>query len=90
VEALEVVINKHNIDIDSFSSSSSHGHALFSFGFSFNATSTSSSYEWLIDSRASYNMAKDKFIFFSLNECNTKKLFVSDDRSISVVGSRIV
>jgi hypothetical protein len=38
--ALEAVIKKHNIGIDS--TSSSHGHALFAFGFSFNATSTSS------------------------------------------------
>jgi hypothetical protein len=32
-------------------------------------------------------MAKDKDIFSSLNECNTKKIFVGDDRSLSVVGS---
>jgi hypothetical protein len=50
---LEVAFKKHNINIDS-TSSSSHGHALFSSGFSFNTTSTSSSYEWLIDSEASY------------------------------------
>jgi hypothetical protein len=31
-------------------------------------------------------MAKDKAIFSSLNECNTKKIFVGDDRSLSVVG----
>jgi hypothetical protein len=31
-------------------------------------------------------MAKDKDIFFDLNECNTKKIFVSDDISLSVVG----
>ena len=31
-------------------------------------------------------MAKDKAICFSLNECNTKKIFVGDDRSLSVVG----
>jgi hypothetical protein len=61
-------------------------HFLF-LGFSFNATSTSSSDEWLIDSRESYHMAKDKDIFSSLNECNTKKIFVGDDRSLSVVGS---
>ena len=28
-----------------------------------------------------------KTYFFSLNECNTKKLFVGDDRYLSVVGS---
>jgi len=32
-------------------------------------------------------MAKDKAIFSSLNECNTKKIFVSDNISLSVVGS---
>jgi hypothetical protein len=31
-------------------------------------------------------MAKNKAIFSSLNECNTKKIFVGDDISLSVVG----
>jgi hypothetical protein len=90
--SLEVVINKHNINIDSASSSSSHGHALFSSGFSFNTTSTytSTSDEWLIDYGASYHMAKDRSIFSTLNECNTKKIFVGDDRSLRVEASRIV
>jgi hypothetical protein len=88
--ALEAAMKKKNISIHSTYSSSSHGHALSTSGFSFNTTSTSSSDEWLIDSRASYHMAKDKEIFFALNECNTKKIFVSDDRSLSVVGSGIV
>jgi hypothetical protein len=35
-------------------------------------------------------MAKDKAIFSSLNECNTKKIFVGDDRSLSVVGYETV
>jgi hypothetical protein len=65
--ALEATMKKHNISIDSTSSSSSHGHALFVSGFSFNTTSTSSSDEWLIDSGASYHMAKDKDIFSALN-----------------------
>jgi hypothetical protein len=51
--ALEVVMKKHNINIDS-TSSSSHGHALSVYGFSFNTTSTSFSDEWIIDSGASY------------------------------------
>jgi hypothetical protein len=77
--ALEAAMKKHNINIDS--TSSSHGHALSASGFSFNSnsTTTSSSDEWLIDSGASYHMAKDKAIFSSLNECNTKKIFVGDD-----------
>jgi hypothetical protein len=51
---LEVMIKKHNIDIDS-TFYSSHEHALSSSSFSFNATSTSSN-EWLIDYEASYHM----------------------------------
>jgi hypothetical protein len=31
-------------------------------------------------------MAKDKYIFSALKECNTKKIFVGDDISLSVVG----
>jgi hypothetical protein len=88
MEALKAAMKKHNISIDS-SSSSSHGHALFSSGLSFNATSISSD-EWFTDSGEYYHMAKDKAIFFSLNECNTKKIFVGDDRSLSVVGSRTI
>jgi hypothetical protein len=86
--ALEATMKKHNFSIDSSSSSSSHGHALSASGFSFNTTSTttSSSHEWLIDSGASYHMAKDKAIFSTLNECNTKEIFVGDDRSLRVVG----
>ena len=86
--ALEAMMKKHNISIDSSSTSSSHGHALSASVFSFNSNSTtSSSDEWLIDSRASYHMAKDKAIFSSLNKCNTKKIFVGDDRYLSVAGS---
>jgi hypothetical protein len=84
--ALEAVMKKHNISIDSTSSSSSHGHALSASGFSFNTPSTSTSDKWLIDSGASYHMAKDRDIFSTLNECNTKKIFVGDDRSLSVEG----
>jgi hypothetical protein len=83
--ALEVAMKKHNTIIDS--TSSSHGHAFSASGFSFNTTSTSSSNEWLIDSGASYHMDKDRDIFSALNECNTKKIFVGDDRSLSVEGS---
>jgi hypothetical protein len=85
--ALEEVMKKHNISIDS--TSSSHRHELSSSGLSFNSnsTTTSSFDEWFIDSGASYHMAKDKAIFYSLNECNTKKIFFGDDRSLSVIGS---
>jgi hypothetical protein len=88
--SLEATMKKHNIIIDSTSSSSSHGHSLSTFGFSFNTTSTSTSDECLIDSGASYQMAKDRDICSTLNECNTKKIFVGDDRSLSVEGSGIV
>jgi hypothetical protein len=88
--ALEAAMKKKNISTYSTSSSSSHGHALSTSGFSFNTPSNSSSDEWLIDSGESYHMAKDKDIFSALNECNTKKICVGDDRSLSVVGSGIV
>jgi hypothetical protein len=35
-------------------------------------------------------MAKDRDIFYALNEFNTKKIFVGDDRSLSVEGSGTV
>jgi hypothetical protein len=35
-------------------------------------------------------MAKDKTIFFVLNKCNTKQIFVDDDGSLSDVGFGIV
>jgi hypothetical protein len=68
----------------------SHGHALSASSFSFNKTYTSSSDEWIIDYGSSYHMAKDKDICYSLNECNTKKIFVGNDRSLSVEGSKTV
>jgi hypothetical protein len=83
-------LSTSGFSFNSTSSSSSHGHALYAFGFSFNTTSASSSDEWLIDYGASYHMANDKDIFSSLNECNTKKIFVGEDRSLSVVGSRTI
>jgi regulatory protein YycI of two-component signal transduction system YycFG len=64
---LEETMKKQNININSSSSSSSsHGYALFASRSSFNTTSTTtfSFDEWLIDSGASYHMAKDKAIFF--------------------------
>lgn len=86
MEALEATLKKHNINIDSYpSNSSSHGYVLYACGFSFNATSTSSN-EWLIDFRASHHMTKDKTIFYPLNECNIKQIFVVDDKSLSVIG----
>jgi hypothetical protein len=86
MESLEAMMKKYTINIDS-SSSFSHGHALSSSGLSFNTTSTFSSNKWIIDSIASYHMAKNKATFSALNECNTNKIFFGDDRSLSVVGS---
>jgi hypothetical protein len=83
--ALEAAMKNHNIGIDS--NSSSHGHALSSSGFSFNTPSTSTSDKWFIDYGAYFHMAKDRDIFSTLNECSTKKIFVGDDRSLSVEGS---
>ena len=82
---LEAAMKKHHISLDSSSESTSHGHALFASCYSY-TESYSTSNEWLIDSRASYHMAKDQAIFSTMHECNTKKIFVGDDRSISVVG----
>jgi hypothetical protein len=90
MEALEETMKKHNIDIDSSSSSSSSRHALSASSFSFNSTSTSSDDEWLIDYGASYHIANDKAIFFALNECKTKKIFVGDDIHINVVGYKTI
>jgi hypothetical protein len=83
-------MKKHDMYLDSSSSnSSSRGHALSASDFTFNATSTSS-HEWLINSRASYYMDKDKAILSALNECNTKQIFFVDDKSLSVVRSRTI
>jgi hypothetical protein len=88
--ALEAAMKKHHISLDSSSESTSHGHALCASGYSYTASSSSTSIEWLIDSGASYHMAKDKAIFSTMHECNTKQIFVGDDRSLSVVGSGTV
>ena len=60
-------------------------------GFFFNASScSSSSNEWLIDYGASYHMDKDKSMFSTMHECNTKQIIVGDDRPLSVVRSGTV
>jgi hypothetical protein len=61
ITTLEEAMKKHNIIIDS-TSSYSHGHGISASSFSFNtnSTSTSTSDEWLIDSKASYHMTKDR------------------------------
>jgi hypothetical protein len=67
-----------------------HFLLLVSFNTNSTSTSTSTSDEWLIDSGESYHMAKDRAIFSTLNECKTKQIFIGDDRSLSVEGSRTV
>ena len=70
--ALEATMKKHHISIDLSLESNSHGHALCASGYSYNASFSSTSNEWLIDSGASYHIAKDKAIFSTMYECNTK------------------
>ena len=82
--------NENHIILDSSSESNSHGHALCASGYSYTASYSSTSNEWLIDYGASYHMDKDQAIFSTMHECNTKQIFVADDRSLSVVGSGIV
>ena len=88
--ALEAAIEKHHISLDLSSESTSHGHTLCASGYSYTASSYSTSIEWLIDYGTSYHMAKDQAVFSTMHECNTKKIFVGDDRSPSVVGSGTV
>ena len=82
--SLEATIKKHHIILDSSSKSTSHGHALCAYVYSYIASSYSTSIEWLSDSGASYHMAKDQAIFSTMHECNTKQIFVGDDRYLSV------
>lgn len=95
MEALEATMKKHNIHLEhSSTSTSSSGITISACGFqasrsgyALNVSSSSHSHEWLIDLGASYHMAKNKAMFSSLNYCNTKSIYVGDDRSLSVVGT---
>ena len=87
--SLKAAMKKHHISQDSSSESTSHGHAFCASGYSYTASS-STSIEWLIDSGASYHMAKDQAMFSTMHECNTKQIVVGDDRSLSIVGSGTV
>ena len=71
--ALEATMKKHHISLDSSLESTSHGHALCASSYSYTTFYSSTSNEWLIDSGASYHMAKDQAIFSTMHECNTKK-----------------
>lgn len=90
---LEAAMKKHNIHVE-HSSTSTSGMALSACrcqssqsGYALNVSSSSHSHEWLIDSGASYHMAKNKAMFSSLDDCNTKNIYVGDDRSLNVVGT---
>ena len=77
----EVATEKHNIHLE-HSSNSSSGMALPACGcqasrsgYALNVSSSSHSHECLIDSGASYHMAKNKAMFSYLNDCNTKNIY---------------
>ena len=74
--ALEAAMKKHHISLDSSSESTSYGHALCASDYSYTTSSFSTSNEWLIDYGAYYHMVKDRTNLFSLNEWNTKQIFV--------------
>ena len=91
MEALEVAIKKHGIHLDTSTSSlgqelSSSIYAPSKLDYSLNISSSSPSHEWLIDFGASYHMVKDKSMFSTLNDGNTKNIYIGDDSSLSVVG----
>ena len=89
-------MKKHNIYLNTSSTSysgqalSASTYASSALGYALNVSSSSSSHEWLIGSGASYHMGKEKAVFLTLNDCNTKFFVVGDDRSLSVEGSGTV
>ena len=90
-------MKKHNIHLDTSSTSfsrqtlSASTYASSRLGYALNVySSSSSSHEWLIDSGASYHMGKGKAMFSTLNNCNTKIIYVVDDIAHSVVGPRTI
>ena len=97
MEALEATMNKHNIYLDTSSTSSLRQTIYASIyassgpGCALSDSSySSSSHEWLIDSGSSYHMGKEKAMFWDLDYCNTKNIYVGDDKSLRVVGFGIV
>ena len=97
MEDLEVKMKRQNIQLDTYLASSlrqansSSSYAPSRLGYPLNGSSSSSYFdEWLIDFGASYHMRKDKAVFSTLNDCNTKNIFFGDDRYLSVEGSGIV
>ena len=78
--ALEASMKKHHIGLDSSSESPSHGHELCASGYSYTTSFSSTSIEWLIDSGASYHIAKDQAIFLlCINVTPSKYLLVMID-----------
>ena len=92
MEVLEAAMKKNNIHLEHSTTSNSSsrielsacGCQAYQSGYALNVSS-SHFHEWLIDSRASYHMAKNKAMFSSSNDCNTKSIYVGDDRSLSIV-----
>jgi septal ring-binding cell division protein DamX len=82
MESLEATMKKHNIHLNTSLKSylgqalSASAYASSSSGYALNVSSSSSSHEWLIDSGASYHMGKDKVVFSTLQDCNTKKFLL--------------
>ena len=70
-------MKKHNINLDLSSDSTTHGHELCDYSFYYNVSS-SSSYDLIINYGKYYIISKDKAIFSTMNECNTKQIFVKD------------
>ena len=81
METLEETMKNHNINLDSSSNSSTHGHVLFSSRFSFNNHVLLTNDSYIIEHIIMWLRIRH---FSSLNECNTKWIF------LNVVGSRIV
>ena len=77
---LEAIMKKHHISLDFSLECTSHGHALCASYYSYTAYSSSTSIECLIDSRASYHMAKYQPSFLlCMNVTRSKYLLVMID-----------
>jgi len=92
VEALDATMMHHKIKLDPppFSyGSHSKLESLYVPKCNVNVK-TSFVYDWILYSVASHHMAKDKAMFYTLDDHNTKKFCVGDNRSLGVVGLGIV
>ena len=76
MEVLEKTIKKQHISLNFSSKTTYHGHALCTSSLSYSASYSSTSNEWVINSGAYYDKAKDQAIFYTMHECNTKQIFL--------------